>query len=101
MTALGIGIDENGTFEIYMWTIIYVEANREIYALGLSGLLDLHTRKTIYNSFISSHFKHCPLVWVFTSKFSAAKMLKNKANRASFRYILKDSVPVAPFTSMV
>ena len=60
MTALGICIDENLTFDIHIDNIC-LKASRQISALQrLTGLLDFPSRKAIYNSFISSHFNYCP-----------------------------------------
>ena len=90
MSALGICIDENLTFYIHIDNIC-LKASRQINALQrLTGLLDLPSRKAIYNSFISSHFNYCPLVWFFTSKASIAKM--QKIQERALRFVLKDSI---------
>ena len=90
MTALGICIDENLTFDIHIDSIC-LKARRQISALQrLTGLLDFPRRKAIYNSFISSHFNYCPLVWFFTSKASIAKM--QKIQERGLRFVLQDSV---------
>ena len=83
-------IDENLTFDIHIDSIC-LKASRQISALQrLTGLLDFPSRKAIYNSFISSHFNYCPLVWFFTSKASIAKM--QKLQERALRFVLKDSV---------
>ena len=90
MTALGICIDDNLTFDIHIDNIC-LKASRQISALQrLTGLLDFPSRKAIYNSFISSHFNYSPLVWFFTSKASIAKM--QKIQERALRFVLKDSV---------
>ena len=72
MSALGICIDENLIFDIHVESIC-LKASRQMSALQrLTGLLDLPSRKAIHNSFISSHFNYCQLVWFFTSKASLA-----------------------------
>ena len=54
MSALGICIDENMNFDIHIDNIC-LKASRQNSALQrLTGLLDLPSRKAIYNSFISS-----------------------------------------------
>ena len=89
MSALVICIDENLTFDMHVDNIC-LKASRQISALQrLTGLLDLPSRKAIYNSFISSHFNYCHLVWIFTSKASIAKMQKNTR---ALRFVLKDSI---------
>ena len=88
MTALGICIDENLTFDIHIDNIC-LKASRQICALQrLAGLLDFPSRKAIYNSFLS-HFNYCPLVCFFTSKASIAKM--QKIQERALRFVLKDS----------
>ena len=90
MTALGMCIDENLTFDIHIDSIC-LKARRQISALErLTGLLDFPSRKAIYNRFISSHFNYCPLVWFFTSKASIAKM--QKIQERALRFVLQDSV---------
>ena len=65
ITALRICIDENLTFDIHVNNIC-LKASRQISALQrLTGLLDLPSRKAIYNSFIVSNFNYCPLVSFF------------------------------------
>ena len=90
MTPLGICIDDTLTFD---WHIndICLKASRQISALQrLTGLLDYHSRRAIYNSFISSHFNYCPLVCFFTSRASIVKM--QKIQERALRFVLKDSV---------
>ena len=90
MTASGICIDENLTFDIHIDNIC-LKASRQISALQrFTGLLDFPSRKAIYNSFISSHFNYCPLAWFFTSKANIAKM--QKIQERALRFVLKDSV---------
>ena len=90
ITALGICIDENLTFDIHLNNIC-LKASRLISALQrLTGLLDLPSRKAIYNSFIVSNFDYCPLVFFFTSRASITKI--QKLQERALRFILKDSI---------
>ena len=90
MTSLGICIDDTLTFDSHI-NDICLKASRQISALQrLTGLLDYPSRRAIYNSFISSHFNYCPLVWFFTSRASIVKMQKNQEQ--ALRFVLKDSV---------
>ena len=76
ITALGICIDENLTFDNHVNNICS-KASRQINALQrLTGILDLPSRRAIYTSFIVSNFNYCPLVWFFTSRASIIKMQK-------------------------
>ena len=90
ITALGICIDENLTFDNHVNNIC-LKASRQIGALQrLTGLLDLPSRRAIYTSFIISNFNYCPLVWFFTSRASIMKM--QKLQERALRFVLKDSI---------
>ena len=90
ITTLGICIDENLTFDEHVNNIC-LKASRQISALQrLTGLLDMPSRKAIYNSFIVSNFNYCPLVYYFTSRESINKM--QKIQERALRFVLKDSV---------
>ena len=90
ITALGICIDENLTFDNHVNNIC-LKSSRQIGALQrLTGLLDLPSRRAIYNSFIVSNFNFCPLVWFFTSRASIMKM--QKLQERALRFVLKDSI---------
>ena len=89
ITALGICIDENLTFDEHV-NDICLKASRQISALQrLTGFIDMPGRKAIYNSFIVSNFNCCPLVWFFTSRESINKM--QKIQERALRFVLKDS----------
>ena len=85
ITALGICIDENLTFDNHVNNIC-LKASRQIGALQL----DLPSRRAIYISFIVSNFNHCPLVWFFTSRASIMKM--QELQDGALRFVLKDSI---------
>ena len=90
ITALGICIDENVTFENHVNNIC-LKASRQIGALQhLTGLLDLPSRRAIYTSFIVSNFNYRPLVWFFTSRASIMKT--QKLQERALRVVLKDSI---------
>ena len=90
ITALGICIDENLTFDIHVNNIC-LKASRQISASQrLTGLLDLPSRKAIYNSFIVSDFYYCPLVCFFRSRASITKI--QKLRDRTLRFVLKDSI---------
>ena len=90
MTSLGICIDGTLTFDSHI-SDICIKASRKISALQrLMGLLDYPSRKSVYSSFISSHFNYCPLVWFFTSRASIIKM--QRFQERALRFVLKDLV---------
>ena len=89
ITALGICIDENLTFDEHVNNIC-LKASRQISALQrLTNFIDMPGKKAIYNSFIVSNFNYCPLVWYFTSRESINKM--QKIQERALRFVLKDS----------
>ena len=89
ITALGICIDENLTFDGHE-NDICTKASRQISALQrLTGFIDMPGRKAVYNSFIVSNFNYCPLVWYFTSRESINKM--QKIQERALRFVLKYS----------
>ena len=90
ITALGICIDENLTFDNHVNNICS-KASRQISALQrLAGILDLPSRRAIYTGFIVSNFNHCPLVWFFTSRASIIKMQKLQVR--ALRFVLRDLI---------
>ena len=89
VTALGICIDENLTFDTHVDNIC-LKASRQISASQrLTGLLDLPNRKAIYTRFIFSNLNYRPLVWFFTSRASITKI--QKLQERALRFVLKDS----------
>ena len=68
MTALGVCVDENLTFDAHVDNIC-LKASRQISALHrLTGLLDLPNRTAINTSFMFSNHNYCPLVCFFHEK---------------------------------
>ena len=64
---LGIKIDNKLTFEEHVEGLCE-KASQNVSALArVSSLIRLEQRKHIVNSFITSHFSYCPLVWIFHS----------------------------------
>ena len=88
ITALGICIDENITFDERVNNIC-TKASGQISALQrVTGFIDVLGRKAIC-SFIVSSFNYCPLIWYFTSRESMNKM--QKIQERALRFVLKDS----------
>ena len=62
---LGIIIDNKLTFEEHVERLCK-KASQKVSALArISSLMRFEQRKRIVNSFITSHFSYCPLVWMF------------------------------------
>ena len=65
---LGINIDNKLTFEQHVDSLCN-KASQKLNALaGLAHYMSFEQRKLIMNSFITSQFSYCPLVWMFHSR---------------------------------
>ena len=72
---LGVIIDNNLSFEEHVENLCK-KASQKINALArLASYMNFEQRKLILNSFITSHFSYCSLVWMFHSR-----RLNNKIN---------------------
>ena len=73
---LGITIDNKLTFDDHVSSIC-TKASQKLHALSrVSNFMTFKQRKIIMNTFISSQFGYCPLVWMFHSR-----KLNNRINR--------------------
>ena len=85
---LGIKIDSKLRFEENV-TSHCKKANQKLSALGrLSFLMTFSQRKLIMNSFITSHFSYCPLIWMLHSR--KLNTCINKIHERSLRLVYKD-----------
>ena len=65
---LGIKIDNKLTFEEHVEGLCK-KASQKVSALArISSLMRLEQRKHITNSFITSHFSYCPLLWMLHNR---------------------------------
>ena len=72
---LGITIDSNLYFEEHINNLCN-KASQKLNALArISGYMDIQKRRTLMESFITSQFGYCPLIWIFHSRG-----LNNKIN---------------------
>ena len=63
----GIIIDSNLTFENHINNICK-RANQKLNALArVAPYMNMHKKRIIMKSFVTSQFKHCPLIWMFHS----------------------------------
>ena len=65
---LGIKIDENLTFEEHVEGLCKKVSQKVSGLARISSLMRFEQRKRIINSFITSHFSYCQLVWMFYSR---------------------------------
>ena len=80
VTLLGKEIDNKLNFEKHVSTICG-NANRQLNAISrIQRYIGEKEQEIIVNTFVYSHFMHCPLVWHFCSKSS-----KNKIEKIQYR----------------
>ena len=88
MTVLGITIDSQLNFNVHVSNMCN-KAGRQLNVLQrLKGSLDYSSRLSIYKSFIMSNFNYCPVVWMFTSKYSLSKL--EGIQKRALRFVLDD-----------
>ena len=86
--ALGVIIDNKLNFTEHVRALC-VKAARQLNALArISKFLDKSSRNIIYQSFVSSNFNYCPLVWHFCGKTNNNKL--EKIQERALRIINKD-----------
>ena len=65
---LGIKIDNKLTFEEHIERLCKKASQKVSAVARISSLMRFEQRKRIVNLFITSHFSHNPLVWMFHSR---------------------------------
>ena len=86
--VLAILIDDRLDFSQHI-SLMCSKAARQLNALArISKYLDQSSLKTIHNSFISSNFSYCPLVWHFCGKVNNEKI--EKIQERSLRILQND-----------
>ena len=84
--ALGVIIDNRLKFSQHV-SACCTKAARQLNALArISRYLDVKSRKIIYQSFISSNFSYCPLVWHFCGIQNNNKLEKNQERSLRILY---------------
>ena len=85
ITILGVEIDNKLNFESHINEICN-KTSKQINALKrMKHFLDRTCKNIIYNSYISSNFNYCPIVWMFTGKINLEKI--EKTNKRALRYV--------------
>ena len=65
---LGVTLDSQLNFKSHA-TALCVKANRKVSAFArVAKYIDIQKAKLLYQSFIASTFKYCPLIWMFCGK---------------------------------
>ena len=87
---LGIVIDSNLTFEDHV-SKICKKASQKLNALArVSSYMDIHKKKLLMKSFITSQFGYCPLIWMFHSRTLNKRI--NSIHERSLRITYSDKV---------
>ena len=85
---LGVTIDNKLTFNPHVAKLC-CKASQELHALSPIGkYMNFSQKKIIMNSFISSQFGYCPLVWMFHSRGLNNRM--NRIHERSLRMVYQD-----------
>lgn len=88
ITILGVEFDSKLNFDSHINEICN-QASKQINALKrIRHFLDKPCKKIIYNSYISSNFNYCTLVWMFSGKTNMEKL--EKTNKRALRYVVND-----------
>ena len=68
----------------------YKKANQKLHALArLSDYIDPIKSEILMNSFITSQFNYCPLVWMFHDRATNSKLNRIHERALSFHFTLK------------
>ena len=85
---LGVTIDHKLNFEEHVQNLCK-KASQKVNALTrISSLMNFEQRKLILNSFITSHFSYCPIVWMFHSRKLNNRI--NSIHERALRLIYQD-----------
>ena len=85
---LGITIDNKLSFDEHVSSIC-TKASQKIHALSrVSKFMSFRQRKTIFHTFILSHFGYCPLVWMLHSRKLNHRI--NKLHERALRIVYND-----------
>ena len=85
VTLLGITFDSKLNFEKHIQNICKnVNRNTNV-LLRIRKYLDFTKTVTLYTAYILSHFKYCPIIWMFCSK--ASNSLIDKTHKRALRVV--------------
>ena len=85
---LGVTIDSKLNFKSHI-KALSVRTNRKVSAFArVARYLDLQKAKLLYQSFVASTFKYCPLIWLFCGKTANENM--DRVHKRALRVLLDD-----------
>ena len=89
ITILGVELDMHLKFNLHIDQICN-QTGKQINALKrIRHYLDKESKHIIYNTYISSIFNYCSVVWMFTNKANAEKV--EKTNKRAIRFATNKS----------
>ena len=85
---LGVVIDSKLKFDDHVKSLC-LKANRNVSALSRAAkVIDPPKCKLLYNSFVMSNFRYCPLIWMFCGRTANNEI--NRVHKRALRILLKD-----------
>ena len=90
ITLLGINIDWKLNFNDHVKGLCAKANNKVSAMMRLRHLLSTEQKLTLFNSFVSSQFGYCPLIWMFHGKSSNDAV--NRVHRRGLRAVYNDFV---------
>ena len=89
VTLLSVTLDSRLDFNAHIDTVCK-ETCRKLYTLiRIAKYLNKNQKKMLINAFFCSHFNHCPIIWMFSSK--AANNQVEKLHKRALQIIKSDS----------
>ena len=83
---LGVVIDSKLKFDGHVKSLC-LKANRNVNSRA-AKLINPAKCKLLYNSFVMSNFRYCPLIWMFCGKTANKEI--NRVHKRALRILLKD-----------
>jgi len=88
INILGVEVDNKLNFTSHIDSICK-QAGKQTNALKrIKYYLNKDCKMLLYNSYISSNFNYCPLIWMFTGKINIDKL--KKTNKRALRFVTND-----------
>ena len=85
---LGVILDSKLKFDDHVKSIC-LKGNRNVSALSRAAkVIDPPKCKLLYNSFVMSNFKYCPLIWMFCGRTANKEI--NRVHKRALRILLQD-----------
>ena len=86
---LGVTIDSKLNFNFHV-SKLCAKASQKLHALArVSNYMDTEKVKLIMRSFIMSHFRYCPLIWMFHDRTTNSRI--NKIHERALRIVYRDT----------